>query len=144
MNTITHQTECDEIQSEVDQLLDRAEKAAGIFRTYTTAQVQSIIQAMSQVGREKAEFYAEWSVRETGYGNVNDNIKKNLDCSVGLLERYQAADFIEPVVDFDILPTPRLRYGEGFPNIAIWVRCFFLFLEELYAPQAQAPPTHLA
>lgn len=101
MSSISHQTEGDEIQREVDRLLDRATRAAGIFSTYTTAQVQKIIQAMGQAGREKAEFYAEWSVRETGYGNVNDNVKKNLDCSVGLLERYQAADFIEPVIDYE-------------------------------------------
>lgn len=101
MSNISDQTECDQVQPEVDRLLDRAETAAGIFSTYTTTQVQKIIEAMAQAGKEKAEFYAEWSVRETGYGNVSDNVKKNLDCSLGLLERYQTADFIEPVVDYE-------------------------------------------
>lgn len=88
-------------QREIDQLLNKAEEAARIFNTYTTAPVQKIILAMSKAGQEKAEFYAGWLVRETGYGNVKDNVKKNLDCSVGLLERYQPADFIEPVIDYE-------------------------------------------
>lgn len=87
------------IAREVDRLLDRAEEAARIFRTYTTSRVREIIRAVGKVGQERAEFYAEWLVRATGYGNVEDNIKKNLDCSVGLLERYRPADFIEPVID---------------------------------------------
>lgn len=99
MSDTGSQTENDEIQQQVEQLLDTAQSAVRIFRTYTTARVEKIIRAMSQAGRENAEFYAEWSVSETGYGNVRDNIKKNLNCSVGLLERYRAADFIEPVID---------------------------------------------
>jgi len=101
VSNIGHKTECHAIQREIDQLLDTAEEAARIFSTYTTAQIDKIVQAMSKAGQEKAEFYAEWLVRETGYGNVNDNVKKNLDCSVGLLERYQPADFIEPVIDYE-------------------------------------------
>jgi len=99
MDAISQRTESNEAQLTVDRLLDRAERAACIFSTYTAAQVETIIRAMAQIGKEKAAFYAEWSVRETGCGNVNDNIKKNLDCSVGLLGRYQAADFVEPVID---------------------------------------------
>lgn len=99
MSEICDPTENDRIQQQVDRLLDTAESAARIFSTYTTARVEKIVRAIGQAGRENAEFYAEWSVRETGYGNVKDNIKKNLDCSVGLQERYQAADFIEPVID---------------------------------------------
>ena len=101
MSTVSHQAEYHEIQREIDWLLDRAQKAARIFSTHTTTQIQKIIQAMSHAGKEKAEFYAEWLVRDTGYGNVNDNVKKNLDCSIGLLERYQAADFIDPVIDYE-------------------------------------------
>nr|VFJ91599.1 MAG: Acyl-CoA reductase [Candidatus Kentron sp. LFY] len=56
---------------------------------------------MSEAGQEKAGFYAEWSVRETGRGNVNDNVVKNLSCSTGLLERYRPADFVEPVIDYE-------------------------------------------
>lgn len=92
-------TALDAVQLEVSQLLACAERAASIFSQYTTTQVQQIVEAMVQAGKEKAEFYAEWLVRETGYGNVNDNIKKNLDCSVGLLTRYCIGDFIEPTIE---------------------------------------------
>ncbi|WP_353570387.1 aldehyde dehydrogenase family protein [Candidatus Albibeggiatoa sp. nov. BB20] len=102
MNNIKNQTKCNDIiQQEIEQLLDVAESAAHIFETYTTSEVQKIVLAMSKAGQEKAEFYAQWLVRETGYSNVSDNIKKNIDCSVGLLERYQPADFIEPVIDYE-------------------------------------------
>lgn len=101
MSPTNHQTEVDAIQQEVNQLLNRAERAAHTFSCYTTAQVQQIVQAMVQVGKEKARFYAEWLVNETGYGNVNDNVKKNLDCSEGLLTRYRTADFIEPTIDHE-------------------------------------------
>ena len=104
MSTVSHQAEYHEIQREIDWLLDRAQKAARIFSTHTTTQIQKIIQAMSHAGKEKAEFYAEWLVRDTGYGNVNDNVKKNLDCSIGLLERYQAADFINSYFHFISCP----------------------------------------
>ncbi|MEM1170343.1 MAG: aldehyde dehydrogenase family protein [Cyanobacteria bacterium P01_H01_bin.35] len=98
-----------EILQEVDRLLDRAEKAIELFRTYATPQVQKIIQAMAESGAEKAQFYAEWLVRETGCGSVNDNVKKNLDCSIGLLERYNPQDFIEPIIDDEkkILSIPK-------------------------------------
>lgn len=101
MDKSRFQTEYHAAQGEVDQLLDAAEDAARVFSTYTTAQVDRIVRAMSRAGREKAGFYAEWLVRETGYGNIDDNVKKNLDCSVGLLERYRPADFIEPVIDYE-------------------------------------------
>ena len=101
MFIISNQAEYEQIQQQVDRLLDTSEKAACILSTYTAAQVQNMIQAIAQLGQEKAKFYAEWSVRETGYGNVHDNIKKNLDCSVGLLKRYQAATFIEPAIDYE-------------------------------------------
>lgn len=99
MNTTNHQTELDKIQQEVHLLLERAEKAAHVFSRYPTKQVKQIVEAMVEAGKEKAEFYAEWLVSETGSGNVSDNVKKNLDCSVGLLNRYRIADFIEPKID---------------------------------------------
>jgi acetaldehyde dehydrogenase / alcohol dehydrogenase len=101
MSHLISETQCDAIEGEVEQLLNNAEEAARLFSTYSTAQVEKIVLAMGKAGQDKAEFYAQWVVRETGYGNVKDNVKKNLDCSVGLLERYQVADFIEPVVDYE-------------------------------------------
>ncbi|MDB9517532.1 aldehyde dehydrogenase family protein [Roseofilum reptotaenium CS-1145] len=101
MSSTNYQPELDRVQREVNRLLDRAERAAHIFSCYTTEQVQQIVEAMVQAGKEKAEFYAQWLVSETGYGNVEDNVKKNLDCSVGLLNRYRIADFIEPKIDED-------------------------------------------
>ncbi|MBP0017930.1 MAG: aldehyde dehydrogenase family protein [Cyanobacteria bacterium SBLK] len=99
MSIASRQTELEVIQQSVDRLLNGAERAASLFRCYSTPQVQQIVRAMARAGEAKAQFYAEWLVRETGYGNIGDNIKKNLDCSVGLLTRYRAADFIEPAID---------------------------------------------
>nr|VFK29307.1 MAG: Acyl-CoA reductase [Candidatus Kentron sp. MB]VFK74738.1 MAG: Acyl-CoA reductase [Candidatus Kentron sp. MB] len=96
-----HQEEWRAIQGGIDERLDTAQESARVFSTYTTERVQRIVQVMSKAGQEKAAFYAEWSVRETGRGNVDDNVIKNISCSTGLLERYRPVDFIDPVIDYE-------------------------------------------
>ena len=83
----------------ITYLLDTAEKAADSFNTYSTAQIKSILHALGEAGKEKARFYAKWSVEDTGRGNIDDNIKKLRFCITDLANRYSPADFIEPVTD---------------------------------------------
>ena len=87
------------MKTAIDVLLDRAVGASTLFNRYEAAKVQHIIECVAEVGEEHAEFYAQWAVAETGYGNVEDNVKKNLGVSTGLLTRYRAASFIEPRSD---------------------------------------------
>lgn len=87
-------------EQEIDQLYTVAEQAVQAFEHFSTEQVDKIVNAVSEAAAEKAEFYAEWAVRETGYGNVADKIAKNLATSTGLRDTYNVSEYVEPTVDF--------------------------------------------
>lgn len=91
----------EDVLLQAEELLDRAEAAAKEFSIYTPAQVKDILQALAPVCEEKAEHYAEWTVRETGFGNVADKTVKNISCSVGTIQSEDPADYILPKVDID-------------------------------------------
>lgn len=91
----------DEVLQQAEQLLDQAETAAKLFSGYTTEQVEKILDALRKVCEEKAEFYADWTVRETGFGNVADKTVKNMSCSVGTIQGENPAEYILPKVDHD-------------------------------------------
>ncbi|MEY8201097.1 MAG: aldehyde dehydrogenase family protein [Colwellia sp.] len=88
-------------EQETDQLYTVAEKAAEAFEHFSTEQVEKIVNAVAEAAAEKAEFYAEWAVRETGYGNVPDKTAKNLASSIGLLDGFNVSEYVEPSVDFE-------------------------------------------
>ena len=96
-------------QQIIDNLYEVAEAAAEQYATFSQAQVETIVQAVAKAAEEKAEFYAEWSVRETGYGNVEAKTVKNVATSTGLLENYNLADYVAPKVDHEkkILAIPK-------------------------------------
>ena len=84
---------------DTDFLVKVAEGSACHLSVYTTVQIQSILESLAQEGKEKASFYAQWSVEETGCGNIDDNVKKYQDCMTDLMQRYQVSDFTEPRYD---------------------------------------------
>lgn len=86
---------------DVDQMFDTAHRAADAFSTYNKDQVESIVSQVAEAAYQKAEFYAEWSVRETGFGDVGDKHAKNMRCSKGLLDVYSVENYIDPVVDHE-------------------------------------------
>lgn len=90
----------DNLQHDIDQLYSVAEQAAGAFSRYDSEQVEKIVHAVVEAAADKAEFYAEWAVRETGYGNVQAKVAKNLATSVGLRDTYDIAEYISPKIDF--------------------------------------------
>jgi acetaldehyde dehydrogenase / alcohol dehydrogenase len=81
------------------QMLERARWAAGAFATYDAAAVLRIAEAVAAAAEEKAEFYAEWAVRETGFGVVEHKTLKNRLCSRGILDAYREHDYVTPRVD---------------------------------------------
>jgi acyl-CoA reductase-like NAD-dependent aldehyde dehydrogenase len=54
---------------------------------------------VAEVAEEKAAFYAEWAVRETGFGVVEHKTLKNRLCSRGILDAYRDHDYVTPRVD---------------------------------------------
>ena len=63
---------------EVRDKVDKAYKAWLKYRNYSQQQVDAIVEAMAAAGRANARRLAEWAVEETGYGNVESKIAKNL------------------------------------------------------------------
>ena len=71
-------------------MLQRAEWAARSFARYDKDSVDAIVRAAAAAGAAKAREYAEWAVRETGFGVVEHKVIKNVACSTGIVDYYAA------------------------------------------------------
>lgn len=69
-------------------LLRRARAAAEAFRRMPPAQAMAIAGTVAKAAAGRARHYAEWAVRETGFGKVEDKIDKNLTGSIRIYEAY--------------------------------------------------------
>ncbi len=63
---------------EVRTKIALAYEASRKYRTYTQEQVDQIIDHVAAVARANSEHLAKMAVEETGYGNVQDKVAKNL------------------------------------------------------------------
>ncbi|MDQ3104880.1 MAG: aldehyde dehydrogenase family protein, partial [Actinomycetota bacterium] len=92
------------------QMLERARWAARAFATYDHRSVLRIAEAVAGVAEQNAQRFAEWAVRETGFGVVEHKAVKNRLCSRGILDAYRGDDYVTPRVDevrkMIELPTP--------------------------------------
>jgi acetaldehyde dehydrogenase/alcohol dehydrogenase len=80
-------------------MLQRAQWAARAFARYDKAAVDRAVHAAAQAGAAKAREYAEWAVRETGFGVAEHKVIKNIACSTGLVEAYADHDYVSPRID---------------------------------------------
>ncbi len=80
-------------------MLQRAEWAASAFARYDRAAVDRIVHAAAAAGAARAREYADWAVRETGFGVAEHKVIKNLASSTGLIEAYAGHDYVTPRVD---------------------------------------------
>ena len=90
-------------------MLQRAEWAARAFARYDKASVDAIVRAAAAAGAAKAREYAEWAVRETGFGVVEHKVLKNVACSTGIADYYAGHDYVTPRIDHEarIVEVPR-------------------------------------
>ena len=90
-------------------MLQRAEWAARAFARYDRASVDAIVRAAAAAGAAKAREYAEWAVRETGFGVVEHKVLKNIACSTGISDHYAGHDYVTPRIDHEarIVEVPR-------------------------------------
>ena len=49
----------------------------------------------------KAREYADWAVRETGFGVAEHKVLKNIACSTGLVDHYAGHDYVTPRIDHE-------------------------------------------
>ncbi len=89
--------------------LDSANWAAAKLARMNRASISKIVEAVAVAGHAKARHYAEWAVRETGYGVVEHKVMKNEACSKGIAELYRHEDFVTPRIDSDrkVIELPR-------------------------------------
>jgi acyl-CoA reductase-like NAD-dependent aldehyde dehydrogenase len=90
-------------------MLERARWAARAFASYSASDVDRIVRAVADTAHAHAEKYAEWAVRETGFGVVEHKVRKNRACSRGILDTYAGDDFVTPRIRLDdkIVEVPR-------------------------------------
>ena len=80
-------------------MLQRAEWAARAYARYDKATVDTIVRAAAAAAAAKARDYAEWAVRETGFGVVEHKVIKNVACSSGVADFYAGHDYVTPRID---------------------------------------------
>jgi len=80
-------------------MLQRAEWAARAFARYDKAAVDRAVHAAAEASAAKAREYAEWAVRETGFGVAEHKVVKNIACSTGIVETYRDHDYVTPRPD---------------------------------------------
>ncbi|HEX9066437.1 MAG TPA: aldehyde dehydrogenase family protein [Streptosporangiaceae bacterium] len=96
-------------RNQARQMLQRAHWAAGAFASYDLPSVLRIAEAVARAGHAQARRYAEWAVKETGFGVAEHKVIKNEACSLALFERYAGEDLVSPRIDEDakIVALPR-------------------------------------
>ncbi len=79
----------------------RAAWASKYYRKFDREVVLRIAEAVAKAGHAKAAHYAEWAVRETGYGVVAHKTLKNQLSTHDLLAYYRDLDLVTPRIDQD-------------------------------------------
>jgi acetaldehyde dehydrogenase/alcohol dehydrogenase len=81
------------------QMVEKAGWAAASYATYPREAVMKIVGAVATAAAAEARRYADWAVKETGFGNADHKEIKNRLCSIGLFDHYKDRNFTDPVVD---------------------------------------------
>ena len=71
---------------QVRDLLRKARVAADAFRMVDPTDAKRMAKQVAKALEPKARFYAEWAVKETGFGRVEDKITKNIVGTTGVYE----------------------------------------------------------
>lgn len=87
------------LKAQADMVLERAKWAAEVFQRYDRANTMAIAEAVARTAHDKAGEYAEWAVRETGFGVVEHKKIKNELTSLPFLDYYRDWDFVSVRTD---------------------------------------------
>ncbi|MFT5260016.1 MAG: acetaldehyde dehydrogenase/alcohol dehydrogenase, partial [Gammaproteobacteria bacterium] len=80
-------------------MLSAAHWASERYSKMDSAAVRQITQAVAEKAFEKSREYAEWAVKETGYGRIDHKVLKNQACSKGIFKLYGNTDYVSPRID---------------------------------------------
>lgn len=87
------------LQARADLVLENGHWAAAVFQRYDRAKTYAIAEAVAKTAHAKAGDYAEWAVKETGFGVAAHKKIKNELSSLPLVEHYRDWDFVNPKID---------------------------------------------
>jgi acyl-CoA reductase-like NAD-dependent aldehyde dehydrogenase len=87
------------MQGRADMMLERARWASSVFRRYDRPSTMRIVEAVAQTAHENAGKYAEWAVKETGFGVAAHKQIKNELTAKPLVDFYRDADFVNLRID---------------------------------------------
>lgn len=87
------------LAAQADLMLERGRWACEVFQRYDRARTLAIADAVAQAARAKAAEYADWAVRETGFGVAEHKRIKNELTSVPFLDYFRDWDFVNPRTD---------------------------------------------
>lgn len=87
------------LHGRADMVLERAKWASAVFQRYDRATTQSIVDAVATAAHDQAAHYAEWAVRETGFGVVAHKTIKNQLTAHPLSDHYRDHDYVNPRID---------------------------------------------
>lgn len=89
----------DAVYEQAKLKVERSRWAAVKFQKFDRDATLRIVDAVASAAHAKAQFYADWTVRETGMGVAEHKRQKNEACSRGLVEMYGGEDFVTPRID---------------------------------------------
>lgn len=87
------------LQAKAELVLESGRWAAAEFGRYDRQRTQAIVEAVAKAAHAKAGDYADWAVKETGFGVAAHKKQKNELSSQGLVEHYRDHDFINARLD---------------------------------------------
>ena len=84
----------DPLEARAECLLERARWAADAFSRFDRARTLAVAEAVAEAAAARARHYAEWAVRETGFGVAEHKAIKNEITSIGFFRHYHDRDFV--------------------------------------------------
>ncbi len=97
------------LQGQADIVLGHSRWAAAVFQRYDRRSTLKIVDAVAATAHENAQYYADWAVKETGFGVAAHKKIKNELTAYPLTEFYREQDFVNARFDEDrkIVEIPR-------------------------------------
>jgi acyl-CoA reductase-like NAD-dependent aldehyde dehydrogenase len=87
------------MQGQADMMLERARWATTVFQRYDRSATQAIADAVAATAHENAAYYADWAVKETGFGVAAHKKLKNELTAHTLVDYYRDHDYINYRID---------------------------------------------
>lgn len=87
------------LKAKAELVLDRGRWASQVFQRYDRDRTMEIARHVASVAHAKARDYADWAVKETGFGVADHKALKNELSSLPLVDYYSDWNFVDPRLD---------------------------------------------